>query len=249
MQCKSFGVRLRPCAFVGVALAAVTVATWGQGVSKASLRGQIDEEFSQRVKSNSSSSIVGAVLGDPSDQVNLSLLAARLPKSIGTSTVCFSATTSDGVYSATGVLAVSGDASGHVPIESQSFSKYAAQLAKYPSGAFTGMVTTASDCLDATRKAVILPLAFKDERKRLVVAINSGSALSLKATLRWGDGDPKKEIEANCGKVKAATTAFDLSCQFDLAPLKDDRAVDLLINKRPRAGPTREERYAIQLGV
>lgn len=251
MDCKVKRMRRRRRIVAGVAFVAVATAVTsalGQ-IGEPVLKGKIDEEFSQRVPSSSNSSVVGAVLGENYYPLELSKLTARLPPNVKASQLCFSATTSDGVYSASGRLSTTtGGPPGFARIDAQPFSKYARQLANYPQGTFTGMVTTAADCLDDTRKAVILPLAFEQGRKTLVVAINSASARSLTATLRWGKR-PAEQIDSVCSKVRAAKTAFDLTCQFDMTRLTVDRPVELLIDKQPLNGPAREERYLIQPGA
>jgi len=226
-----------------VLVAAVCLGPARSAETDVTLRGHIDEEYSERVKTSSSTYLVGVMLGDPPENVRIPSLGGVLPRGLDGRWLCFSATTSDGVYWAHGRLQIPPGASGYVSVRAEGFSQYGTQLASYPAAEFISVFALSDDCSN-TARSVFLPGSFGQARRDVLrVAINN-TGQRPSAYIEYG---PERKVAGACTEVEGRRRAFDRVCRFELdASAKGD--VKVVIHSRPRTGPPRRDEYIVRLG-
>jgi hypothetical protein len=208
------------------------------------LTGNVQEEFSERVKT-SGTSLVGVMLGDPKGQSDVANLRALLPRNHGGQQLCFLATTSDGIYHATGVLRAPAKSKGMMRVSPTGFPRYAKELAAYPSAAFAGVMALSDDCV--LKNATLIPVLLGEPDPRILhVAVNTSHAPAVAAKIH--DHSGKVSADGRCEPADGRRKAFDYSCRFELTSDAFRSGINtLVISSKPPGAPRRSESYKLRL--
>jgi len=171
------------------------------------LTGKIIEAYSPSVKVGSGSgALVGLWLGVPAGALDLKSVRIGIPAVPPARTLCFSAITRDGEYTARGPAAVPKGVRGPVGISNLQNSKYSEPLKRYQALDLAVSARWGSDC-NLSRKSLYVPAVGSDNLSELVAAINSAHAVGVGATFQSRSAG---EIEGQCAPVEQGrTTAFD----------------------------------------
>jgi hypothetical protein len=209
------------------------------------LSGKIVEAYSPSVNVGSGSgALVGLWLGVPAGTLDLKSVRVGIPAVPPARTLCFSAITRDGEYSARGPAAVPKGVRGPVGISSLQNSEYSEPLKRYQALDLAVSARWGSDC-KLSPKSPYVPAVGSNNFSELVAAINSAHAIGVGATLQSRSAG---EIEGQCAPVQnGRTTAFDTLCRFKLPAQGTTGEWNLALTRTPRAGPRRIDDFTILL--
>ena len=209
------------------------------------LTGNIVEAYSPSVNVGSQSgALAGLWLGLPAGALDVTSVRLGVPSATAAQNLCFSATTRDGQYTARGPARVAKGASAVLAVSNLQQSKFAEQLRRYSGQDFAVTARWGTDCA-VSPTAPYLPVIGDENSTRLVVAINSGHAIKVAASLA---ADGVREIVGMCNAFSEdRSTAFDTLCTFELPAEGAARAWNLALMRLPRAGPRRIDDFVLLL--
>jgi len=204
---------------------------------KTGVRGEITEIVTESTKVDGGL-FVGVILGDlpqkfPSAGIRVvSHDASSQPR-------CLQLATSDGVYSASGIVFI--DGSGLVALALSGFSRYPKVLNSYPGENVSGMLTRRHDCHSNTPYSYIEPLYFRGDKRRIHVAINGGGAAKIELVATTGQG----KLDAACRRVVGRTVAFNFWCEFKAEPSPEP--IHLQLRRSIGDSPPRTDTVVLRL--
>lgn len=208
------------------------------------LTGKIDEAYSPSVNVGSASgALVGLWLGAPPKSVDVREIRVAVPASPQVQKMCFSAVTRDGEYTARGTVSAAGGIGGALPVATLRESDYVDELSRYDGLDLAVGARLGTDCA-IKPKSPYLPAVGGGDDSKLVVAINSGHAISVSAELVAGAVVIKGECAPN---LPGRSRAFDTRCTFALPDGANNPSWNLQLTRLPRAGARRIDDFEIQL--
>lgn len=199
------------------------------------VRAPVLEDFAPSVKV-SGSVLVGAAIGSLAGSADPRKLVVPASTASAGASLCFTARTRDGQYTAEAHLSKQAVPSEDFFIEPEGSWKHLAALSAYSFGDFATLVRVSDDCA-MNPKAPVMPVRYPSTgAPALFVFINSQRALSASVAVQWKDG---RRATGACETFNAArerSTAFDMICTVSL-PSAPEGEAELSIARRARMGP------------
>lgn len=195
----------------------------------------LEEDYSGRVKV-SGSVIVGAVFGELDGRTDPRNLKVRLEPEAGMSTLCFSATTRDGQYSARAKVGAPGGLLQNARLVPAKDWSFLPQLRKYNRTDYAPIIRLGESC-EIEEKAMILPVIVGDgTRDKLTFFINSQRAIRLTASIPVPGEAPVEADCQNVASIEFRSTAFNYACRFSLEGRSLAGAMQVNVNRLMRVG-------------
>lgn len=206
--------------------------------------GDFEEGYSGNV-AVSGRVIVGAMLGSSAGKVDPSQIQLPISQIENDTNVCFSATTRDGVYWARANLTIPADATPPVRMKPDDGWQYQQRVSKYDRADFSALALGGDDC-KLNHKAPIIPLRYDSTSDDLAIMINSQRAFSVSATIETGSETPITSVCERSDSSSIRSTAFNVTCVFDLSEHEITGDHILSIDRRLRIG-NRRDTFRIRL--
>ncbi len=187
-----------------------------QGASQ--LTGQITEEFGGvRGQSAPIGLVVGVIQGPVEGRADLRSLRALMPKRDDASPICFSATTFDSVYSATGSLRAKPGLGGASRIGDPPFPQRNDELRRYPGDELAISLVLSANCdLLREKPLTLVPATFGGPSNIVRVALNTRPPDKLVVTLTSATA---ATAVASCKALdQRSAKSFHFVCDFKLEP-------------------------------
>lgn len=206
------------------------------------LVGDLYEELSEDVNA-STGDIVGMWMGGFNEKLSLGqsqvVISADIKIPIS---VCFSATTLDGLYFARGALHATSNNTGALDIIPLRESPYLSVLSKYNTHEFAPLARLGSSC-SASADAPIAPIRYLEDGRNLSIAINSRRSHSVSVQLQLDDNI----LLGVCSFLETRRVAYDVICSIELPDELKHGKYLLSVKRQPRVGPGRVDHTDVVL--
>jgi hypothetical protein len=201
-----------------LAASLVALASLARSQGAPQLTGQITEEFGGvRGQSAPIGLVVGVIQGPAGGRADLRSLRALMPMREDASSVCFSATTFDSVYSATGSLHAKSGSGGASRIGDPPFPQRNDELRRYPSDELAISLVLSANCnLLREKPLTLVPATFGGPSNIVRVALNTRPPEKLVVTLTSAKS---ATAVASCKALdELSAKSFQYVCDFRLEP-------------------------------